>query len=178
MALNYINLDHLTREYMKKEFQYDQEKNGFYLSNFLSENGKEQWPTLLGEAIEYDDSWLENEIIRRGLLAQFYPRRKPRSTEMMQAKVPVTAAQTLAEDEFNRLYARGLSARVISEGDEFVEVYRARYSEHPRPESEAIIGKKINPSAILQDLRDNPGVDTALGIPPGPNSGITIKKVE
>ncbi|ENO8554833.1 hypothetical protein ACCC13_000696 [Yersinia enterocolitica] len=174
MALNYQNLDEVTRQFMSHEIEYD--KDSFYLSNFLTVEGKVMWPSLLEEAVQFDDAWLEREIQQRGILAQFYPRRKPRSTEMTQARVPSTAAQTLAEGEFNRLYARGLSARAISEGDEFVEAYRARYSENPRSESEAIIGRRFRPQDILDDLRNNPGVETALGVPPGPNSGITIRK--
>ncbi|WET42396.1 hypothetical protein [Citrobacter enshiensis] len=123
---------------------------------------------MLEEASQNDDAWLEQEILNRGLLATHYPRRKPNSTEMIQAKVPHNAAQTLAGGEFNRLYARGLSARAKAEGIEFVEAYRARHSENPRAESQAIIGKKFRPEAILEDLRNNPGVDTALGVPHWP----------
>ncbi|QMV51884.1 hypothetical protein [Ewingella americana] len=178
MALNYLDLDQTTRQFMSEEIQYDKQNDRFYLSNYLTTRGKEIWPTLLEEAIQQDDAWLEKEIQNRGLLAEFYPRRKPKSEEMTQARVPYTAAQTLAEGEFNRLYARGLSSRAISEGDEFVEAYRARHSEKSRPESEAIIGAKFKPQNILDDLRNNTGVETALGVPPGPNSGISIKRVK
>ena len=163
---------------MLKEIEFDKINNSFYLSNYLTVQGKSAWPSLLEEASQHDNAWLEKEILNRGLLATHYPRRKPNSTEMTQAKVPHTAAQTLAEGEFNRLYARGLSSRAKTEGIEFVEAYRARHSENLRPESQAIVGKKFKPEAILKDLRNNPGVDTALGVPPGPNSGITIKLVD
>ncbi|MEI7252431.1 hypothetical protein [Pectobacterium versatile] len=178
MSLNYIDLDDSTKKFMLKEIEFDKENNSFYLSNFLTVQGKTVWPSLLEEASQHDDAWLEQEILNRRLLATHYPRRKPNSTEMTQAKVPHNAAQTLAEGEFNRLYARGLSSRAKAEGIEFVEAYRARHSENPRPESQAIIGKKFRPEEILEDLRNNPGVDTALGVPPGPNSGITIKLVK
>ncbi len=178
MSLNYIDLDDSTKEFMLQEIELDKENNSFYLSNYLTAQGKAAWPSLLEEASQQDDLWLEREIINRGLLATHYPRRKPNSTEMIQAKVPHTAAQTLAEGEFNRLYARGLSSRAKAEGIEVVEAYRARHSENPRPESQAIIGKKFRPDEILEDLRNNPGVETALGVPPGPNSGITIKLVK
>lgn len=163
---------------MHKEIEFDKESNSFYLSNYLTAQGKEVWPSLLEEASQHDDAWLEQQILDRGLLATHYPRRKPNSTEMTQAKVPHTAAQTLAEGEFNRLYVRGLSSRAKAEGIDFVEAYRARHSENPRAESQAIIGKKFKPEEILEDLRNNPGVETALGVPPGPNSGITIKLVK
>lgn len=174
MALNYLNLDDETRKFMAKEIMLDKESDNFYRSNYLSPKGKLEWPELLAEAISHNDSWLESEIKNRGLLAQYHTRKTP-SGGTTQAKVPVTAAQTLAEGEFNRIYARGLCARAVSEGCVAVEAYRARTSLNPRPESEIIIGKKFIPQDILQDLRSNIGVDSALGVPPGPNSGISIK---
>ncbi|NHV14216.1 hypothetical protein G9X50_11605 [Cronobacter sakazakii] len=178
MSLNFLDLDDKTRLHMALEVQYDKEQNNFYYSNYLTEYGKSLWPSLLEEAVKYDDTWLENEIRSRGLLAQFYTKRKPKSTELMQARVPITAAQTLAEGEFSRLYARGLCSAVVSEGGSIVEVYRARVSTNPRPESVAIIGKQFSAQAVLNDLRSNPGVDSALGVPPGPNSGISLKRVK
>lgn len=175
MGLNYLNLDQATRDHMKLEIEYDYDQDNFYRSNYLTQQGKDAWPELLAESIDHDDFWLENEIQRRGLLAQFHTRKKP-TGGTTQAKVPVTAAATLAEGEFNRLYARGLCARVIDEGGHTVEAYRARASANPRPESQAIIGKKFIARDILHDLRTNIGVDSALGVPPGPNSGISVKK--
>ncbi|CFB67745.1 hypothetical protein QLL80_004350 [Yersinia enterocolitica] len=174
MALNYMNLDASTREFMKLEIQYDYDHDNFYTSNYLSPEGKKAWPALLSESVDFDDKWLEQEIVKRGLLAQFHTRRTP-SGGTTQAKVPVTAAQTLAEGEFNRLYARGLCSRVVAEGGHSVEAYRARESLHPRPESQAIIGKKFLVRDVIQDLRTNLGVDSSLGVPPGPNSGISVK---
>lgn len=178
MSLNFLDLDDNTRQHMALEIQYDKEHTNFYCSNYLSDHGKTSWPSLLEEAVQYDDAWLENEIQIRGLLAQFYTKRKPKSTELMQARVPITAAQTLAEGEFSRLYVRGLCSAVLSEGGSVVEAYRARVSTNPRAESEAIIGKQFSAHAVLNDLRSNPGVDSALGVPPGPNSGISLKRVK
>jgi hypothetical protein len=89
--------------------------------------------------------------------------------------VPYTAAETLAEGEFNRLYARGLCIRAIRENITEVEVYRGKTVMHPRSESEFLIGRRFSPTELLNDLRNSKGVEPALGIPPGPNSGITIK---
>lgn len=175
MALNYLDLNSDTRKFMLSEIEYDKEHDNFYRSNYLTPQGKEQWPGLLEESIEHDDAWLEDEIKRRRLLAEFHTRRTP-SGGTTQARVPFTAATTLAEGEFNRLYARGLCASVIAEGGQTVEAYRARASVKPRPESEAIIGKKFIARDVLHDLRTHAGVESALGVPPGPNSGISVKK--
>ncbi len=80
----------------------------------------------------------------------------------------------LAEGEFNRFYIRAVCARAVADGISGVVVYRAKSVEHARSESERKIGQTVDPSAVLNDLRAHPGVDTALGLPPGPNSGLSI----
>ncbi|MBK0015781.1 hypothetical protein IAE49_13845 [Kosakonia sp. S58] len=177
MALNLLDLDNETRRFMFDEIQLDKESDNFYLSSFLTAHGKQIWAQLLEQSINYDDVWFEREIQNRRLLEQFYTKRKPNSQALMQARVPVTAAQTLAEGEFNRLYVRGLCARVLAEGGREIEAYRARHSENPRTASIAIIGQRFSAENILNDLRSSQGVDSAFGLPAGPNSGISAKRI-
>jgi hypothetical protein len=80
----------------------------------------------------------------------------------------------LAEGEFNRFYIRGVCLRAIEEGMYEVIVYRAKTVEHARAESEQKIGQRVAAEDVLRDLRAHPGVDTALGLPPGPNSGLSV----
>ena len=91
------------------------------------------------------------------------------------AKVPVTAPDTLAEGEFNRFYCRGVCARAIEEGKPSVHVYRAKQVENPRAESQEKVGAMIDANQLLNDLRTSQGVEPALGIPPGPNSGLSVQ---
>jgi hypothetical protein len=56
-----------------------------------------------------------------------------------------------------------------------VFVYRAKEVVNPRAESVALIGKSLPAKQLLDDLRTNIGTDTALGLPPGPNSGLSVK---
>lgn len=177
MALNLLDLDDETRRFMLQEIQLDKETDNFYRSSFLTAQGKNVWVTLLEESVSHDDVWLEQAIQSRGLLEKFYTKRKPNSQALMQARVPVTAAQTLAEGEFNRLYVRGLCSRVLSEDGREIEAYRARHSENPRTASIAIIGQRFSAEQILNDLRSSQGVDSAFGLPAGPNSGISAKRV-
>ena len=94
------------------------------------------------------------------------------------ARVPYTAPMTLAEGEFNRFYLRGACLRAASEvSRNMIEIYRARPSVNPRPQSEALIGTRLDPTILLSDLRDHIGVDTALRLPPGPNSGLSGRLV-
>ena len=174
MALHYRSLDPRTREFMSEELKLDVAGNQLHISERLNTEGEQTWPALLGYAITvHDDAWLAKEIKHRGLLKSHEEGRTPTGGTTT-AKMPMSAPYTLAEAEFNRFYIRGLCAHAQKDGIAHVEVYRARPSDNPRPESERIIGKRLDPSALLNDLRAAADVDTALGIPPGPNSGLSV----
>jgi len=174
MALTYKNLDERTRELMLDEVNLDVSQGTLYLSKRLTEEGKQNYESLLKEAIQnYDDAWLGNELRRRGYIKATEQKRKPRGGFTI-ARVPSTAPGTLAEGEFNRFYIRGLCLRAISDNIEALIIYRAKEVINPRFESEQMIGREKDPKALLEDLRQNPGVEPALGLPPGPNSGLSV----
>lgn len=100
--------------------------------------------------------------------------KKTKTGKVINARVPVNALETLAEGEFNRYYARGLCVRAIAEGIDEVIVYRGKDVQNPRIESQYKIGQRVKAKDLLEDLRRSLGVEPALGIPPGPNSGLTI----
>lgn len=177
MGLIYENLDDTVRNFMAAEIDIDIEHGSIYLSNWLTEAGKEAWPDLLKAAAEsHDDDWLSDEIARRALLVEMYERRKPKGGTTM-ARVPVTAPTTMAEGEFNRYYSRGVCRAALERGEKHVEVYRAKEVSTPRPGSEEKIGSHVSASDILDDLRSTQGVEPALGLPPGPNSGLTLRLI-
>jgi hypothetical protein len=174
MGIDYKNLDEKTREYMLEELEIDIKQGSLYISPRLNSNGQLMWPELLKEAIiGHNDDWLATQLNTRGLMKSSEERRL-RSGKITVAKVPASASETLAEGEFNRFYARGLCARAIAEGISEVVVYRGKQVQKPRPESQEMIGRRISPTALLEDLRKSQGVEPALGIPPGPNSGLTV----
>lgn len=176
MAIYFENLDKKTRDYMRGEVNVDFEKANVYYSKYLKSGFRDKWDRLLLDAVaEHDDTWLENQVEVNQLLVDSYQRKKPKGGFTI-VKVPYSAAQTLAEGEFNRFYCRGLCMRAIEEG-KMVQVYRGKAVENARSASEQMIGRVISPKALLEDLRVNIGVDTALGLPAGPNSGLTIKLV-
>ena len=130
---------------------------------------------LLRKAIlEGNAQSLADEVRYKSILNTTEMRRTP-SGRSSTARVPVTAAETLAEGEFNRFYVRAVCRRAIDDGASEVEVYRAKAVATPRSASQAMIGRKVNPRDLLEDVRTHPGVDTALGLPPGPNSGLSIR---
>ena len=175
MGIYYEKLDEETRKFMLEELEMDIRYNQVYISPRLKSLGQSKWVELLREAIKsYDDDWLADQLKIRGYMKS-YETRKTRTGETITAKVPANASETLAEGEFNRYYARGVCVRAIAEGINEVVVYRGKEVKQPRPESQLKIGKRINAKELLEDLRTSQGVEPALGIPPGPNSGLTVR---
>ncbi|MCX7022085.1 MAG: hypothetical protein NTW26_07415 [bacterium] len=173
MAFYFQNLDDLTRQKMLEEVELDVERGCLYISPRLRVGTEEIFKNLLIDAAKYhNEDWLAEQIETRGLL-------KTRETYTRNGITRERAVQRnahtmLAEGEFNRFYVRAICKRVLEQGLNVVIVYRGKEVSNPRPESELKIGTRIDAQSLLDDLRDHPGVDTALGLPPGPNSGLTV----
>lgn len=173
MGLRFENLDADTRALMLEEIDSDLNGRGVYISSYLNDRGAERWPTLLCEAAKdgTDDS-LSRALNAEGCFRSHVERRKPKGGVTM-AAVPYTAAQTLAESQFNMYYIRALARRALDAGTRLI-VYRAKAVENPREESERLIGSQLDPNAVLQALRATLGVEPSIGIPM-PNSGLTVR---
>lgn len=174
MGMHYASLADV-REHMSNELKVDQAAGKLFVSNRLTPLGGQKWPGLLLVAVEqHDDEWLAGQLRANRLIIAQEQRRKPSGGYTM-AAVPATAPDTLAEGEFNRFYIRGVCLQAIKIGRPTVEVYRAKAVGAPRAESIAKVGTHISPERLLADLRQNLGIDTALGLPAGPNSGLSVK---
>ncbi len=165
------------RAAMLTEIQADKERNILYISGRLSPRGVRDYPDLLKEAAsEHDDSWLSQQLAQHGRLNEMEEYRTKNGTFMR--KVSRNASETLAEGEFNRFYIRGLCVAALSATtDSELEVYRAKEVSNPRPESERLIGTRVRATQLLADLRQNIALDTVLGVPAGPNSGLSIRSI-
>jgi hypothetical protein len=171
--MNLTNLDTTTRAHMRSEVEADISASSLYLSPRLSTVGIQDYPDLLLDAVTNGTpATLAAALRANGRLNVMEI--AVRNGKSYSKRVPVTAADTLAEGEFNRFYIRGLCVRAISGGTAGVVVYRAKDVVHPRPESTARISQIIDPSVLLADLRLHHNVDTALGVPAGPNSGLSV----
>jgi hypothetical protein len=176
MPLNYLNLDLRTRQFLLEEIEFDVQADTLYRSPWLTARGKEDWPQLLRDAAQSgSDASLAAEILRNGRLEKTALRRKPKGDGMTSYTIPPTAPDTMAEGEFNNFYVRALCRSAIDDGIAGLIVYRAKAVANPRPGSEEKIGTSVDPVALLADLRAHRGVEPALGIPPGPNSGLSVK---
>ena len=174
MGITHDSLDDRTRSFMAEELDLDVASGRLYVGKYLNEQGEGVWEGLLRQAIQaHDDDWLASQLRAGDNFKTHYPRATKSGATMV--KVRRDAPEMLAEGEFNRFYARGLCARAVAEGIPELEVYRGKAVSDPRPESEAMIGARLPARALLDDLRTAQGVEPALGLPPGPNSGLTVR---
>lgn len=176
MALYLENLDERTRQLMLAEMDFDIANNQLHISPLLSGQGQRDYPNLLREALQSgnDDTLAESLRAHRRLIRTL-PRRKPTGGYSI-AAAPENAAQVLAEGEFNRYYIRALARRALEDNIPELVVYRARPARSPRPESEARVETAVSPAELLEDLRAHPGDEPPrLGVPSGPNSGLSVR---
>src|SRR4051812_11592399 len=104
MALALEDLDDRTRRFMVEELDRDLAAGSLYISTRLADEAAAEYPDLLRSAMQSgDDETLASELRRHGRLLEREPRKTP-SGGWTTAKVPTTAAETLAEGEFNRFY--------------------------------------------------------------------------
>jgi len=170
MALNLASLNPEIRNFMTEEILNDIEKGILYISPRLHSAGEKSFPELLKEAAEkHDDSWLASQLLGKFKATET----RNVNGKTITAKVPVNANEMLAEGEFNRFYLRGLCRCAVHNNIPHLVICRAKPVGNPRPESEAKIGTTIDSQSLLEDLRARIGIDTALGIPSGPNSGLS-----
>lgn len=174
MAFEFRHLEERTRALMLEEIQSDIDEDRLYLSDNLSPDGRTQYSGALLQAASEGD---ELDLTAR-LTSMLNSHEKPRKLKGGGfSKPPVMRAnahEMLAEGEFNRFYMRAVCRLAIENGDSEVTVYRAKQVDKPRSASETMIGQRVPANQLLADLRDDPRVDRALGLPPGPNSGLCV----
>jgi hypothetical protein len=175
MQLN--NLDTFVRSYMSKEIESDVQAGVLYVSPRLTEEGVTSWPDLLLTAADSGTpkSLAESLISTSALRLTETSHRNGRPYEKA---VPSNAAETLAEGEFNRFYIRAVCLHAAQLGHSDVEVYRAKAVLNPRTASEELTGNLIPSIQLLDDMRLSTWVDSAFGLPPGPNSGLSVRIID
>lgn len=175
MPLKYDNLDPATRRYALAEFDSDVERGTLTISSRIRPTATDEYQSLLRQALAYyDDLWLEERV--EGLVVHFELRQTP-SGATTTAKLPSYAPRVLAEGDYNRYYMRGVCARAIDEGRGVVEVYRARLSAEPRPESRELEGQRLDPAPLLEELRTKYADSSEEATLGKPNSGLSVRLV-
>lgn len=126
---------------------------------------------LIQAATDKNEHWLAHQAEQLGFFKDEEIKRKPKGGYTV-AWVPHTASETLADGEFNRYYMIAVCDDAIAHGANAVTIYRAKERAEPRPDSAELIGKALNPTTLITELRKLPssGVHPLLK----PNSGLSI----
>lgn len=169
---NFTKLDARTRALMSEEIRRAEESGQLYFSARFNDAGTRGWVTWLKSAAEQrDEHWLAYQLEVAGAMKHLETRAKPKGGYTV-AHVPETAAETMAEGQFNRFYMAAICRLAIEDGKASVRVYRAKHRGEARLESRALEGTSRDANTLLQDLRSK---DLSLRCDLlKPNSGLSI----
>lgn len=165
MIYHFYNLTDEIRALMVQELEKDKADGNYYLSRNFNSLGE----TSCFEIAKYEILNGDEESFASALTSNncFDAVNRDGRT------VPKNAADLYAHNEFNRFYMRALAVKAISESKD-LEIYRAKASSSPRPESDKLIGRILSATDLLQDLRNDYFLEKAFGLTK-PNSGLSVK---
>ena len=169
---NFTKLDARTRALMIEEIQRAQASANLYFSARFNDTGQRGWVQWLCSAAEqHDEHWLAYQLEAAGAMKDLETRAKPKGGYTV-AHVPDTAAETMAEGQFNRFYMTAVCRRAIEDGKASVRVYRAKHRGESRPESRVLEGTSRDANTLLDELRRR-GSSLKCDLLK-PNSGLSI----
>ena len=167
------NLDDLTRSSILQAIEEAERTDNIYFSTRFNQSGRTQWLPLLKQATkEFNEHWLAYQLEANRLLIDFEGARTPSGGYTIK-HIPHTAAETLAEGQFNRFYILGLCKRARAEGISHLEIYRAKARSDPRSESQALIGTQLAIDEIESQLKEIKASFKSQLVKP--NSGLCTK---
>jgi hypothetical protein len=174
MALQLVDLNAATRAAMLAELEEDLAARKVALSPHLREGAGADYVGLLVAAVkENHDAWLAAALRTKGFVRSHETR--PTQHGPKRVTLPPNEPDLLAEAEFNRYYMRGLCRRAIEEGVPTLSICRAKAVDKPRPEADRLVGTPIDPCVLLEALQGGASPDEALGLPPGRESGLSVR---
>lgn len=132
--MNFEELDAETRKWMLVEFEAEESSNPYRPSTLYI--GRAEFAVIMRKAIQTGDiQSLEDDL----------------SPYVVGS--PVNAAHRLAHSEFTTWYTRGFARRLIEEGVEQCEVYRAATAARPKCSCSMLEGKTVSVRAIYDGHR-------------------------
>jgi hypothetical protein len=168
MTFNFVDLDAVTRARMLEEFESDVAGGRVYISarSVPGSNSAYFDAQRTAFASGNTDS-LTRSLFSSGTIA---------SVQSDGKKVNIAdAAATLGDGQFVAYYSRAVCLQAIEEGV-MVEVYRGQSTASHRAASDALIGTRIDPAIILEDLRTNSLEPWRFASVGKVNSGLAVKR--
>lgn len=174
---NFAELDNTTRKWMLEEFLVEEKSGNPYRSTRLSAVGLKIFPTEMKNAIQKGN---EETLVKALSKPEYWKSSEPWAKGIRRINY-IKAAEFLGRSEFNTWYVRGLARRLLEEGEEYCEVYRAAPAWEPRGECLKHEGKIYPVKKIYDGHRARywppPGNPLAFSIPVGTNCHHSIRRV-
>lgn len=166
MAFNFEELTCQIRLYMLYEFLSEWFSDNPYISKQLSEAGVAAFPKLMCQALLEGD---QQSLCESLSLEEYWKKYRDNAVKM------------LSYSEFNIWYIRGLSKRLLDEGVEYCEIYKAAPSSTDNSECAQYENQLISVLDVYNGHRiryHGPNKDhAAFSIPAGPWCHHTIRRV-
>ena len=158
---------------MQEAIAEAEQSGNIYFSSRFNATGHVMWIDLLKEAArEYDEHWLAFQLDEKQMMTDFEGARTLRGGYRVKY-VPQSAAEIMAEGQFNRFYILGLCRHARKEGIISLVVYRAKPVANPRSESERLIGTSLSVDDIESQLKVTANSFKSNLVKP--NSGLSVK---
>lgn len=170
---NFLNLDNDVRQAMLAAIAEAERTGNIYYSARFNDAGRREWLSLFKEAAStYNEHWLAYQLEAKKLMKDFEMAQTP-SGGYTTKHVPHTAAETMAEGQFNRFYILGLCLYARAKGIQTLTIYRGKTVANSRGESENLIGTSLPISELENQLKETSNsFKSALC---KPNSGLSVK---
>lgn len=171
MALNLLNLNDIIRKLMLNEVEYDAQRGKTFLSPRLNRTGQITYLAKLKHAIESQDAaWLAEQLHGYFDSIELTHSKKGSVT----SDIPKNADEMIAESEFNRYYMRALCLFAIEKESKHLIVSRTKHARSAILMPKVKVGSYIDPQKLLNDLRENVGRKTRLGLGE-PSSSLSVR---
>lgn len=179
---NFTELDDTTRSYMLEEFRNEQSNPDFppyRPSGYVG--SEEQFVAVMERALsEGDEGSLAYELSDPALW-QEYSMRVVRGRPREYTDPYDVQAKRFAITDFNTWYVRGFSRRLLDEGVEQCEIYRADRAYQPRTVCRRLEGLRLPVAEIYAGHRVRYHAErldrTALSVPLGPNCHHSVRRI-
>ncbi len=174
MELFLPELDEVVRQWMATEIEADSVAGRLNVSPLLTSSGILQWGGVLLEAALWHDAlWLAHRMLEDQLVIRTKRSRKL-GNGSENVRVPDSAVFSLARNEFMQYYSRAICRKALAAGIDTVVIYRVMNPNVPRPQQDIPLGQGLSVREVFAALQQHHNLDAALGLPPGPVSGLSI----